>query len=395
MKAYVGRVLTPSELISLDEHLALCADCRRTLSAYLSDNTTHARSQLQSDELEHPDYNDLESYVDNSCDEIDREIVESHLQLCSDCYADVREMQAFRNQAEAAGAPSINKIIVPFRPFPRVFRYTALAAAAVIIVLILNITREPGAPNAAKSTAAPSREKQGAPQKTMPSGERLLASLQDQGTTISIDVNGKLTGAEQFPQDYQQMTKAVLMSQKLAIPAEVRDLAGDSRALLGDSGTGAPFELMAPVGIVVESTRPHFEWEPLAGAKQYQVHVYDQKFHPVATSGMISGTSWTPDRDLARSKVYVWSVIALKDGQEIESPAPPSPEAHFKVLDASKLQEIRAFRDAGSHLLLGLACTNAGLIPEAQREFQILLEQNPDSQIAKSLLGNLVVKGSD
>lgn len=388
-------MLSPAELIPLDEHLALCADCRRTLSAYLSGSIGHARSQLQSDELEHPAYDDLESYVDNSCDETDREIVESHLHLCPDCAADVREMQAFRKQADAAGAPSAGKIVVPFRPFPRVFRYAALAAAAIIIVLILNVTRDSHSPGVAKSTETPSLGKQEAPQKTSPSSERLLASLQDQGTTISIDVNGKLAGADQFPPAYQQMTKAALMSRKVEIPAVVRELAGDSRALLGESETGAPFQLTAPVGVVVESTRPLFQWEALPGARQYQVRVFDQEFHPVANSARISDTSWIPDRDLARSKVYVWSVIALKDGQEIEAPAPPLPEARFQVLDASTLQEIQTLRAAGSHLLLGLACANAGLIPEAQREFQILLEQNPDSPLAKSLLGSLAGKGSN
>lgn len=368
-------------MISLDQHFVDCAECRQILSGFIPGDIDHARSQLQSDDLEHPDYDILEAYVDLTCDDTDREVVESHLQVCSDCAADVREMQAIRKQKE--GEKTGDHTVVHFRPLysTRIFRYAALAAAAVILVLVLKITREPVTPvKQARSTPAP--------QHSVPSKERWLAALQDQGVTIAIDAKGRLVGADRFPPVYQEMARAALTDQKLVMPSVVNDLTGGSGALLGETQPGSPFQLLAPIGVVVESTRPQFQWKPLAGAT-YQVRVFDQKFHPVATSAVIQGTSWTPDQDLARSKTYVWSVTANRDGQEIESPAPPSPEARFQVLDATKLQEIQILRNAGSHMLLGLACANAGLIPEARREFQILLDQNPDSTLAKNLLASL------
>lgn len=368
-------------MISLDEHLVDCAECRQILSGLISGDIDHARSQLQNDDLEHPDYNLLEAYVDLSCDDTDREVVESHLRLCSACAADVREMQAMRKQGE--GEKVSDHAVVHFRPFysTRMFRYAALAAAAIILVLVLKITREPVAPGKqARSTPAP--------QHPVSAREPWRAALQDQGVTIAIDAKGKLVGADRFPPAYQEMARAALTDQKLVMPGVVTDLTGGSGALLGETQPGSPFQVLAPIGVVVESTRPQFQWKPLAGAK-YQVRVFDQKFHLVATSDVIRGTSWTPDRDLVRSNIYIWSVTANKDGQEIESPAPPSPEARFQVLDTTKLQEIQTLRNAGSHMLLGLACANAGLIPEARREFQILLDQNPNSSLVRNLLASL------
>lgn len=378
------RMLPSPELISVDEHLLTCADCREMLSGYISEDVDFAISQLQIDGLQHPEYNDLEAYVDLLCDATDREIVESHLLTCSDCAADVREMQSIRKQA---GAEKARDVVVPFRPFysTRIFRYGALAAAAIIVVLILNITREPTAPRRqAKSTTMPvNTETPAAPQ------NRLLVALKDQGATIAINEKGRLIGADQFPPAYQQMAHSALTDQKLTLPPWVHDLAGDSRALLGDSDSTTTFQPIAPVGVVVESTRPQFEWKPLAGAQEYQVRVFDQDFRSVATSPRLSRNSWDPDADLQRSKIYVWSVVAFKDGQEIEAPAPPAPEARFQVVDSSRLQEIQSFRSANSHLLLGLACANAGLIPEARREFESLLQENPDSPLAKNLLASL------
>lgn len=387
MERYANQMLPSNEVISLDEHLVECAECREVLSGYISQDIDLAFSQLQSGELEHPEYSDLEAYVDDSCDATDREIVESHLLICSVCAGDVREMQSIRKQAESE--KPAGKVVVPFRPFyaTRIFRYGAVAAAAIIVVLVLNVTRGPVVPrNQAKSTTRQYPEKIVTP---LPQNEPPLVAMKDQGATIGIDAKGKLVGADQFPPAYQQMALAALTGQKVVIPTLVNDLGGESRALLGESENAPTFQLVAPVGIVVESARPQFQWKPLAGAEQYQVRVFDQEFHPVITSSMIANTSWSPDTDLQRSRIYVWSVVAIKDGQEIEAPAPPEPEARFQVLDSSKLQEIQSFRKTGSHLLLGLACINAGMIPEARHEFEVLLAQNPDSPLAKNLLASL------
>ena len=69
----------------------------------------------------------------------------------------------------------------------------------------------------------------------------------------------------------------------------------------------------------------------------------------------------------------------------------PAPDAKFKILDASSANEIAAAkRQAGnSHLLLGVVYANAGLLDDAEREFQALLKQNPRSDLARKLLNKV------
>jgi hypothetical protein len=84
-------------------------------------------------------------------------------------------------------------------------------------------------------------------------------------------------------------------------------------------------------------------------------------------------------------------VTATRNGEEIKSPVRPAPEAKFKVADQTSFNEIERVRRVGgnSHLLLGITYANAGLIDEAEREFQILLKNNPNSDVAKKLLSKV------
>ena len=96
---------------------------------------------------------------------------------------------------------------------------------------------------------------------------------------------------------------------------------------------------------------------------------------------------WVPPRSLARNRVYLWQVIAIKDGQEIKAPVAPAPEARFKVLDQTKADEIVAARN--SSLVSGLLYAQAGLYDEAERELKKLVKENPQNATAKQLLDDL------
>ena len=88
------------------------------------------------------------------------------------------------------------------------------------------------------------------------------------------------------------------------------------------------------------------------------------------------------------SRVYSWQVSASKDGQEVSSPAPPAPEAKFKVLEQTQADELARVRQqvADSHLTLGLVYARAGLLDDAERELQALAEANRDSAVERNLL---------
>lgn len=148
------------------------------------------------------------------------------------------------------------------------------------------------------------------------------------------------------------------------------------------------FSLIGPIGTVVKTDRPTLRWQPLSGATSYAITVYDSDFNKVTSSQPQPGTEWTPSQPLERGGIYSWQVTAIKDGKEVISPAPPAPDAKFKVLAKSKARELdqakQAYRE--SHLVLGILYQRAGLLDDAEREFKTLYAANPKSQSARKLL---------
>jgi hypothetical protein len=146
------------------------------------------------------------------------------------------------------------------------------------------------------------------------------------------------------------------------------------------------FSVIEPVGRVLLTDKPAFQWSPLDGATGYVVEVYDEQFRPVASSPQVNSSSWITK--LPRGNVYSWQVKAFKDGQEITAPRPPAPEARFRVVDQAKANELAQARRAygSSHLTLALLYADAGLLKEAEQELRLFLKTNPNSELAARLL---------
>jgi hypothetical protein len=221
---------------------------------------------------------------------------------------------------------------------------------------------------------------------------RPAITLVDGGGRIEIDDAGNLTGINGGR--FIPMLKSVLSGEDIQVSPDARSLRSSVGVLMGGGDGGVPFKLNGPVGKIIESDRPQFSWHPVEGADGYTVSVYDDNYAKVATSPTLKQTTWTPGTSLKRGAFYKWQVTATKDGEEIKSPVRPAPDARFKVLSAGDAADIEtAKRQLGSsHLLLGILYAKAGLIAEAEREFQALLKQNPNSEIAKRLLNK--VKGA-
>lgn len=225
----------------------------------------------------------------------------------------------------------------------------------------------------------------------------IVAALNDGGRRIALDSAGNLLGLEQLPEADRRAIKSALVSGRVSTPHALAGLTTGGGPLLGGSsaegqGGEANFAPITPVGTVVRTARPSFKWRLLEGATSYAVNVYDTSFNKVATSGALPGMEWTPPAGaLADGRVYIWQVTALRGGEEIVAPAPDTPEARFKVLEDGKARELDAAQRAAgdSRLALGVIYARAGLLEEAEREFRILLEENPASATAQKLLRDL------
>ena len=453
VERYLQRALTPAELLAADDHLSVCSTCRRRLveagrpEALLS----NVRASLNAEARHAPThlvYEQLADYVDGRVDEAEREVMDSHLAVCTQCKEEMRDLFAFKETLARAPLAEVNAPATPtFRErflssvrttfSLRPLRLASGLAALALVVLAVTLwvvwkssTTKPGtqeivqtqpsprlvetppAPPAASPTPqteqqqsninagdpppappvvtppanpAPGIAPPGAPAET-------VVALNDGGRRLTVDNQGRVSGLEELAPSEREAVRASLLTGRAPASPELNGLNGrKDQTLMGAPGSGVPFGLQGPVGIVVRTETPTFRWHALEGTTQYSVSVFDSGFNKVMTSGPVTKTEWTAPRALPRGAVYAWQVTALVEGKEIQSPVPPAPEARFRLLSRTQEESVRRAEKlyAGSHLTLGVLYSRAGLLDEAEREFRALLAANPDSQVAKKLLANI------
>jgi anti-sigma factor RsiW len=404
---YSRRRLPGAELLAVTDHLGECETCRLRVenddAAFVA---LHAAAFSENGEAAHLTAEQTAAYVDKDLAGEALQEVNDHLAAgCELCALAVADLRSFRNEI----APSLDReygpTTAPARPaqpgwrekFMSVFKVApapAFGGAALAMLLLAAIGwiiwRTPNE-NKQEVAVAPtpfsqptaSVEPSLPPQPVAPV---VVAQLNDGAGVLTLDQDGKLSGADALPAAYQDRVKKALSSQRIERSSQFQGLARPSSTLMGSDNQSPQFSVIEPVGNVVLSNQPSFRWSALEGASRYVVEVYDQQFKLVASSPQLTGRSWaTP---LARGKVYSWQVKAIKDGQEVTSPRPPAPQAKFRVLDQAKANEIaKAKRDfASSHLTLGLLYADAGLLKEAEQQFRLLRRANPNSDIARNLL---------
>ena len=180
-----------------------------------------------------------------------------------------------------------------------------------------------------------------------------------------------------------------MLSQEIRKPESLNEIAGEQGAARGNNDRKSPFRLLRPGRNVIAEDQPVFEWQPVEGASNFEVQIADSRGREVASSGRLpaSVTQWSPATPLKRGVIYSWAVSAIVSGQTITSPAPTAPEMKFKILESSKMHQLEQLkRRSFSHLALGVFYAREGMLAEAEHEFQVLVNDNPDSQIAANLL---------
>jgi len=214
-----------------------------------------------------------------------------------------------------------------------------------------------------------------------------IIALNDRAGMVMVDNGGNVSGLDDVPAPTRDDIAKALLSERIARPAILKDLAGKESALRG-SESAQPFKLIFPSRAVIVSDRPALKWERVSGASSYRVYVKNSAGQEMARSEELPSerTEWLLPAPLKRGEIYDWTVVAVVDGKEIASPGPSAPEMKFQVLSARNLQQLSQLKKTGSNLALGVFYSREGMIPGAEREFQALVRENPDSVVAKKLL---------
>jgi hypothetical protein len=245
-----------------------------------------------------------------------------------------------------------------------------------------SVSPEPTRTSEALNAAAPSPS----PSSSLPDRTTTSETIVDGNMRLQIQSNGTIEGLGDLSPDIAAEVKSALSNPAdLAIDA-MHKPPSRGFTLMGASGNddGA---LTSPVGVVVREQQPNFKWIGPAKAEQYEVVIRELSTDEIvaSTEGSIRITNWTSAKPLKRGHLYGWTVVASAEGNRVRIPS--SGTGMFKVLDESgerRLQKVET-QVPRSRLVLGIVMYRLGLVDQAQREFELLKETNPDSQLIRSL----------
>jgi Putative zinc-finger len=402
------RNLKPAELLGADDHLAGCEECRRLAESALDNDATGVYAGLADGAAvgQHLSFDQSADYVDGLLTGAERRMIEDHLASCARCAPLTTDLRAFRNEIApeldreyrprdvTEGTPSgwLDRVVAGLPPplfkIPSwIYAAAALSLLAAAAWIVMSNRTSPQIVQTSPTPATSPSVNFASPR---PETAPALVRLNDGGSSLTLDAQGRLTGVDQWPPEYRRMAEDALSNQRAPRSPMLAGLSRQRSSLMGGADDGPRFAIIEPAGKVLLASPPVFKWTRLVGAESYVVEVYDAKFNLVSSSPLLTGLSWTAPQ-LARGQVYSWQVKALKGGQEFIAPSPPAPDAKFRILDQAAAAEIaRARRDyASSHLLLGLLYARAGLLDEAEREFRALQSVNPDSDAPRKLAASV------
>jgi len=167
------------------------------------------------------------------------------------------------------------------------------------------------------------------------------------------------------------------------------DLATAQVAVRGPNGVEEPMKIVYPTNAVIAEAQPTLRWAASKTAAAYRIEITDEGFHQVAKSQDLpaSTLTWTPTSPLKRGMVYTWTIRAVNQNGELSS---VTSQGKFKVLAEDGNSRLNRLKfTSQSHLALGLFYAREGMIAQAEREFGVLVKENPDSSVAKRLLSEV------
>jgi len=338
LRRFAAGSLAADDLLRADDHLSECRDCRQRATVLTGAAATvdafHAHLSVPATHLSEEE---LQLFVQGRLVGLQLDAATSHVNDCATCAQSVDDLRSW------SGSPPRSRI----RPI-------AIAAAVLIALLI------PAAVWLAQITRH--------------------------------DVAPSLAGFDALAPAEQSQVRAALDAGAATLPSFMSEIAASREVLMGSRTTALDtFALTAPVGTATLSDRPVFEWQPLPGALDYVVSIFDERSNVIARSDAVMQARWTPSTPIPRGQTYVWQVAARRGSEFVTAPAAPAPLAKFHILDAHSADVVRQMeaQHPGSHVVLGILSMQAGLRDDAARHFRLVPPTDQGAEVAQRSLERL------
>lgn len=401
--------LRGKQRLEADIHLAACRQCSQlageaetlqvVFNAIRSSLETSARLPV-----EHLSGEQIADYVNRKLDEVDLEIVSSHLVWCEECVKDVKDIEGFAAEVAAEkkkNASLLNDLWNRLKGLGKNSRPVFLPAAGALAVVaaasfgVWRLSQSEPDTNPAIATATP-------PQKTIsptpPTNFSPGSANAGSGETLRPTPEQLSDLAWALPGDRLKLN-AALRNRALEIRPDIAQTRAQA-TYLGESKE-QEFALQTPTGVAVREVRPLLKWQPLKGAVNYKIRLVDKTESKTFPDAFTENTEWRPVAELQRGHRYVWHAIAIsKEGSETYGRWMNRTFGDFFVLTDEQLHQIesaekhyRSSQQPLASIALAMNYAKAGLVDDAERELDSYLKANPNSVEAKEMLKMLRVGG--
>ncbi len=390
LEKYGKRELSSAERVKVILHLSKCEVCLREFQEMFPNITNPNReiilpsSEAATDEPFHLNFEEhFQPFVDNEISEIDREIVESHVKVCSFCAASLRDLQEFRQKLElqtiVAGQNQTGfwQKIAAF--FDQNYKSLALAFGLVLTIglgIMFWLKFPKGEETIAQNSPIPFEP----PIKSENSNG---ADNVNQQITVETNKNSnKSENTNQQPKNAVESPKEVELA-NLVLPKFLNDLRIEETGTVRGSNDlpTQKIAVISPNGSVIRGSSPVLRWQNVPNIQSFEVSVFDNDFNPVAKIDSVSGNSWRV-ANLPKGKIYQWQVSAKSvaaDGKATNFIG----QSKFYIVSERDENRIKQAKDG---LEKGKAFAEAGLLREAAGEFRRYLTENPNSETARKFL---------
>jgi anti-sigma factor RsiW len=147
IKRYRTGALSVRETVAIDRHLSHCTHCRKQL--YKAEEIQAVFRSLQAslqavyDEAEHLTYEEKKAFVHNESPALEREMVESHVAVCTQCKTALENFQQFAARMDAHPEPALRESLwkrtltaLGLQARQSTQRWAGLAVAAVLMAVV-------------------------------------------------------------------------------------------------------------------------------------------------------------------------------------------------------------------------------------------------------------------
>lgn len=410
IKQYQHKSLRAESRFKADIHLAICPPCREKLFEPVRLHSLYQAVQtnlmyVTEDVSEHLSDEQFVAYVKDQLDEVEHEIVESHLVWCRVCTTELDEMRAIASQFDNRRmrlAEAWNGLMKRLRPDRDKSRQSLPVIAAYVFVLLIFALLVPLAIwKRGFSGGQEKKETVTSVSNTIPPVASEETSRKDSPPVSAISTPTLNLAADSSLSNSlgwllttdRHLFDGAFKQGRLEIPKLVTDR-GDTNMGLTEKES---FRLLAPGAEVVRETQPIIKWEALEGASKYRVIVTDITYDRAEVADLyVTDTQWQLDTPLERGHHYTWQIIADQSGKSIYGTGPIRNYADIFVIAQDELERVsnaekhyRASRDPLARIALAARYAKAGLIEDAKRELKNFPKEHAQSSLAIRLLERL------